>query len=79
MRAAIITNQKPKLDRTRLGEIIDPSYGGTYQAMLWVDDGGNLHLRGHIGIRQLGATQIWHGFTGHLTSTCHFASVPKSS
>jgi len=69
----IITNQKPKADGTWLGEITDPRDGGTYQAKLWVDEAGNLHLRGFIGIPQLGATQIWHRFTGHLTTQCRLA------
>ena len=66
----IITNQKPKVDGTWRGEITDPRDGGIYQAILWVDEAGNLHLRGFIGIPQLGATQIWHKFTGHLTAEC---------
>jgi uncharacterized protein (DUF2147 family) len=69
----IITNQKPKVDGTWWGEITDPRDGGTYQAKLWVDEAGNLHLRGFIGIPQLGATQIWHKFTGHLTTDCRLA------
>ena len=68
----IITNQKPKADGTWLGQITDPRDGGTYQAKLWVGDGGNLHLRGFIGIPQLGATQIWRRFTGHLAAGCRF-------
>jgi uncharacterized protein (DUF2147 family) len=69
----IITNQKPKADGTWLGEITDPRDGGTYHAKLWVDEAGNLHVRGFIGIPQLGATQIWHRFTGHLTTQCRLA------
>jgi uncharacterized protein (DUF2147 family) len=63
----IITNQKPKVDGGWWGEITGPRDGSTYQAMLWVDQGGDLHLRGFIGIPQLGATQIWREFNGHLT------------
>jgi|SRR5580704_14974022 uncharacterized protein (DUF2147 family) len=69
----IITNQKPKVDGRWLGEITDPRDGSNYQAMLWVDQRGDLHLRGFIGIPQLGATQIWHKFTGHLTNECRVA------
>jgi len=69
----IITNQKPQADGSWLGEITDPRDGGTYQAKLWVDDGGSLHLRGFIGIPQLGATQIWHRFTGRLAAECRLA------
>jgi len=66
----IISNERPEADGTWLGEITDPRDGGTYQAKLWVDGDGNLRLRGFIGIPQLGATQIWHPFTGHLTAGC---------
>ena len=66
----IITNQKPKVDGTWWGEITDPRDGGIYQAKLWVDEVGNLHLRGFIGIPQLGSTQIWRKFTGRLTADC---------
>jgi len=69
----IITNQKLKVDGTWWGEITDPRDGSTYRAMLWVDNGGNLHLRGFIGIPQLGATQIWRKFTGRLTNECRLA------
>ncbi len=69
----IITNEKPETDGTWLGEITDPREGSTYQAMLWVDERGNLHLRAFIGIPALGATVIWRPFTGHLTATCGLA------
>jgi uncharacterized protein (DUF2147 family) len=39
-----------------------------------VDEDGNLHVRGFIGIPLLGSTQIWHPFTGHqLTTECGMA------
>lgn len=69
----IITNQRPQPDGTWLGQITDPRDGGLYQAKLWLDEHGNLRLRGFIGIPALGATQIWHRFTGHLTAACGFA------
>jgi uncharacterized protein (DUF2147 family) len=69
----IITNEKPETDGTWLGEITDPRDGGRYQAKLWVDQDGNLRLRGFIGIPVLGATQTWHRFTGHLAGECRMA------
>jgi uncharacterized protein (DUF2147 family) len=66
----IITNEKPVTDGTWLGEITDPRDGGVYQAKLWLDEVGNLHLRGFIGVPLLGSTQIWHRFTGRLTAEC---------
>jgi len=66
----IIRNQKPTADGSWLGEITDPRDGRTWQATLWVDENGNLHLRGFIGIPLLGATQIWRPFGGRLTAQC---------
>jgi uncharacterized protein (DUF2147 family) len=72
----IITNQKPKVDGTWWGGITDPRDGRTNQAILSVDEGGKPHLRDFIGIPQLGATQIWHKFAGHLTNECRSACGP---
>ena len=69
----IISNERPETDGSWLGDITDPRDGRTYQAMLWVDEGGNLHLRAFIGIPALGATVIWRPFTGHLTAKCSLA------
>ncbi len=69
----IITDEKPAADGTWLGQITDPRDGGTYHAKLWVDDSGDLHLRGFIGIPLLGSSQTWHPFTGHLTGECGLA------
>src|SRR3984957_16797493 len=55
----IITNEKPAEDGAWLGQITDPRDGDTYQAKLWLDESGNLHLRGFIGTPLLGSTQIW--------------------
>jgi uncharacterized protein (DUF2147 family) len=72
----IITNQTPKVDGTWWGGITDPRDSRTNQAILWVDEGGKPHLRDFIGIPQLGATQIWHKFAGHLTNECRSARSP---
>lgn len=69
----IITNEKPDGDGTWLGQITDPRDGNKYQAKLWIDQQGNLRLRGFIGIPVLGATQTWHRFTGHLGDQCQLA------
>ena len=69
----IISNEKPDADGTWLGEVTNPRDGATYQAKLWVDPSGNLHLRGFIGIPLLGSTQIWRPFTGRLTAECGLA------
>jgi uncharacterized protein (DUF2147 family) len=69
----IISNEKPDADGTWLGEVTNPRDGAKYQAKLWVDGSGNLHLRGFIGIPLLGSTQVWRPFTGHLTAECGLA------
>ena len=69
----IITNEKPAADGSWLGQITDPRDGDTYQAKLWLDESGNLNLRGFIGIPLLGSTQIWRKYTGHLTAECGLA------
>jgi uncharacterized protein (DUF2147 family) len=69
----IISNERLKADGTWLGDITDPRDGSMYQAMLWVDERGDLHLRAFIGIPALGATVIWRPFTGHLTAKCGLA------
>jgi uncharacterized protein (DUF2147 family) len=69
----IITDEKPAADGTWLGRITDPRDGDTYHAKLWLDENGDLHLRGFIGIPLLGSTQTWHPFTGHLTAECGLA------
>ena len=69
----IITNEKPTGDGTWLGQITDPRNGDRYQAELWVDDSGDLHLRGFIGIPLLGSTQVWRKYTGQLTAECGLA------
>jgi uncharacterized protein (DUF2147 family) len=69
----IISNEKPASDGTWLGQITDPRDGNTYQAKLWLDEAGNLHLRGFIGIPLLGSTQVWRKYTGRLTAECGLA------
>jgi uncharacterized protein (DUF2147 family) len=66
----IITNERPAGDGAWLGEVTDPRDGATYNAKLWLDASGDLHLRGYIGIPLLGATQTWRKFAGHLTAEC---------
>ncbi len=69
----IITNETPAGDGTWFGRVTDPRDGRSYRAKLWLDQDGNLHLRGFLGIPLLGATQVWHRFTGRLTAECALA------
>lgn len=66
----IITNQRPTSDGSWVGQITDPRDGRTWQAQISVDEAGNLRLRGFLGVPLLGVTQVWHKFTGRLTSDC---------
>ena len=68
----IITNERPDGSGIWLGHVTDPRDGSTYDAKIWLES-GDLHLRGYIGIPLLGATQVWHPFTGHLTEDCGIA------
>ena len=69
----IISKERPTGDGSWLGEVTDPRTGKVYGALIWIDQTGNLRLRGFLGLPLLGQTQTWHRFTGHLTSTCGLA------
>lgn len=69
----IITTDKTDPAGIWRGEITDPRDDHSYQARLSVDQGGDLRLRVFIGIPVLGATQVWHRFTGHLAADCRIA------
>jgi len=69
----IIAHEKPAGDGTWLGDITDPRTGRTYGAKIWLDESGNLRLRGFVGTPLLGQTQIWRPFSGHLKGMCEFA------
>jgi uncharacterized protein (DUF2147 family) len=69
----IITTDKTNPAGIWHGEITDPRDDHSYQARLSLDQRGDLRLRVFIGIPALGATQVWHRFTGHLTADCNIA------
>jgi uncharacterized protein (DUF2147 family) len=56
-----------------MGHITDPRDGKVYNAQIWVDGTGRLHLRGYIGVPLLGKTQVWQPFTGHIAEGCRLA------
>lgn len=41
------------------GRIYDPETGKTYKCNLRLDEGGNLEVRGYVGISLLGRTTVW--------------------
>ena len=58
----IITKMKASSDNqsARSGLILDPETGNEYRCLLSLDDNGKkLKVRGYIGIKALGRTQIW--------------------
>lgn len=56
------------------GHILDPDTGGLYNARVWLDVEGRLHLRGYLGISLLGETQIWTRYRGSLAGNCSFST-----
>ncbi|MBS0561068.1 MAG: DUF2147 domain-containing protein [Proteobacteria bacterium] len=68
----IFTGSAEQQDGVTEGHITDPRNGKTYQAQVWVDPTGRLHLRGYVGVPLLGATQIWRPFQGHIAEDCRF-------
>jgi uncharacterized protein (DUF2147 family) len=61
------------------GHILDPRNGNIYGVELHLDPGGNLALRGFLGIPLLGQTQTWTRFTGKLPADCRIAPVNPGS
>lgn len=41
------------------GEILDPQNGNVYKCKMWINDNGNLLVRGFIGISLVGRSQTW--------------------
>lgn len=41
------------------GTIYDPESGETYKCIIWLDNKGELNVRGYIGISLLGRTEKW--------------------
>src|SRR5271165_5966211 len=68
----IITSSADMQSGVSTGHITDPRDGKQYDAQLWVDGMGRLHLRGYIGVPLLGKTQVWKPFTGHFDADCRF-------
>lgn len=52
------------------GHITDPRNGTVWGVELHLDPGGNLALRGFLGIPLLGRTQTWTRYTGRPPADC---------
>jgi uncharacterized protein (DUF2147 family) len=66
----ILRNQRPAEDGSWRGNVLDPRSGRTFGAQMWLDDAGNLRVRGFLISPLLGQTQIWHRYAGQLGSDC---------
>jgi len=52
------------------GRITDPDTGRIYNAQLWVDQAGRLHLHGYIGLPLFGMTQVWTPYLAPVPQNC---------
>lgn len=66
----ILRNQQPAEDGSWRGNVFDPRSGRTFGAQMWLDDAGNLRVRGFLLSPLLGQTQTWHRYDGRLGSDC---------
>lgn len=54
-------------------QITDPDTGRIYNAQLWVDQDGRLHLRGCIGLPLFGMTQVWTPYPAPVPQNCRLS------
>jgi uncharacterized protein (DUF2147 family) len=54
------------------GHITNPQNGKLYNATVWIDELGQLNMRGYIITPLLGETQVWTRFGGVSSSDCRF-------
>lgn len=66
----IISDVHPGSADRWAASITDPENGRVYDAQLWVDRAGRLHLRGYIGLPLFGQTQIWTPYPGPMPKDC---------
>ena len=52
------------------GAIEDPRSGKLYHAQLWLDDVGQLNVRGYVGLPIFGETVVWRPFEGSIGNHC---------
>lgn len=69
----IIADARPGSEDRWTGRITDPDTGHVYSAELWVDQGGQLHLRGYIGLPVFGATQVWTPYRAPVPKDCRLS------
>lgn len=55
---------------TWAGTVTDPRDGAVYQATVSFDDQNDLLMRGYVGLRIFGETQVWHPYSAATPSDC---------
>ncbi|CAH2604732.1 conserved exported protein of unknown function [Rhodovastum atsumiense] len=58
------------------GRITDPETGTAWSCRLWLDEMGQLHVRGYVLVPLLGQTQIWTRSTMLLRPDCAMPGAP---
>jgi len=56
----ILWDLKPYKNYWSYGRVLDPENGKTYKCNVYVEEDGDLRIRGYIGISALGRNQIWN-------------------
>jgi len=69
----IISDMKPGSGDRWTGRITNPETGHAYDAQLWLDAGGRLHLRGYVGLPLFGATQVWTPYRMPVPKDCRMS------
>ena len=67
---AIITDVRPGSANRWAADITDPENGHVYDAQLWVDEDGQLHVRGYVGLPLFGETQVWTPYSAPVPRDC---------
>lgn len=75
----IITGAAPGSGARWEGRITNPESGRTYDAQLWLDAAGQLHLRGYLALPLFGATQVWTPFRGAVPRDCRMVDGTAAS
>lgn len=58
------------------GHVTNPETGSVWDVRVRMNPDGRLNVRGYLGIRLLGETQLWTPFDGTVAADCHFSLAP---
>ena len=73
---AIMTDLAAAEPGTWAGHVTNPETGSVWRVRVRVNPDGRLDLRGYLGIRLFGQTQLWTPFEGAVAADCHFSPAP---